>query len=76
MAKRVYGRKNAVVEKPKHTCKDCEHSYDWHDRAHDGHLILCRCKYDVKTEHGRWCKFLSDPQCANFKPRTDNGENE
>lgn len=26
-------------------CKDCANSYDWHSKALDGHLILCRCKY-------------------------------
>lgn len=71
MAKRVYNRKQA--EQPKFKCRDCAHSYDWHSKALDGHLILCRCKLDEKTEFGRWCKFLSDPQCEHFKQRTDNG---
>lgn len=65
MAKRV----KEVAEKPKYKCKDCVHSYDWHSKALDGHLILCRCKEDEKTEHGKWCKFISDPQCAKFKLR-------
>lgn len=71
MAKRVQNRKQA--EQPKYRCRDCANSYDWHSKALDGHLILCRCKLDEKTEFGRWCKFLSDPQCENFKQRTDNG---
>lgn len=62
MAKRV----KAVVEKPRYKCKDCKHSYDWHEKAHDGSLFLCRCTLDEKTEHGKWCKFLSDPQCKHF----------
>lgn len=62
MAKKV----KAVAEKPRYQCKDCKHSYDWHSKALDGHLILCRCKEDKITEHGRWCKFLSDPQCEHF----------
>lgn len=65
MAKRV----KTVAEKPRYQCKDCKHSYDWHSKALDGHMILCRCKEDKKTEHGRWCKFLSDPQCEHFKLR-------
>ena len=40
MAKRV----KDVSENPKYKCKDCVHSYDWHSKALDGHLILCRCK--------------------------------
>lgn len=65
MAKRV----KEVAEKPKYKCKDCVYSYDWHSKALDGYLILCRCKEDEKTEHGKWCKFLSDSQCAKFKLR-------
>ena len=38
-------------------------------KALDGHLILCRCKLDKKTDYGKWCKFLNDPQCDNFKMR-------
>lgn len=71
MAKRVQNRTQA--EQPKFRCRDCANSYDWHSKALDGHLILCRCKLDKKTEFGRWCKFLSDPQCEHFKQRTDNG---
>lgn len=56
-------------EKPKFRCKDCIHSYDWHNEALDGHLILCRCKHDAKSEHGKWCKFLSDCQCERFIKR-------
>lgn len=26
-------------------CKDCANSYDWHSKALDGHLILCRCPH-------------------------------
>ena len=48
-------------------CRDCRHSYDWHSKAIDGHLILCRCKLDVRTGHGKWCKFLNDPQCPEFE---------
>ncbi|MBR8725522.1 hypothetical protein IX334_001929 [Bacteroides pyogenes] len=51
----------------KYHCRDCANSYDWHSKALDGSLILCRCKYDAKTEHGKWCKFLKDPQCEHFK---------
>ena len=59
-------------EQPKYHCSDCRHSYDWHSEAIDGHLILCRCPLDEGTKHGKWCKFLKDPQCENFILR-DNG---
>lgn len=53
-------------------CRDCAHMYDPHSRALDGHLILCRCPFDEKSEHGKWCKFLGDPACEeHFKLRQD-----
>lgn len=61
-----------IKEPPKYRCRDCVHSYDWNSKAYDGHLILCRCPKDKKTEHGKWCKFLSDPMCEHFKLRTQN----
>lgn len=69
MAKRPIKR----PEPAKYQCKDCAHSYDWHSKALDGHLILCRCPY--KQQGGKFCIFLSDPQCERFKLRT-NGEKE
>lgn len=53
-------------------CRDCANSYDWHSKALDGHLILCRCKY--KQDGGRYCIFLSDLQCEHFIKRNDYGE--
>lgn len=54
---------------PKHHCRDCAHSYDWHNKSLDGHLIFCRCKYDAMSQFGKWSKYLSDPECDNFKNR-------
>ena len=50
-------------------CKDCANSYDWHSKALEGHLILCRCPH--KQEGGRYCIFLNDPQCEHFVKRLD-----
>lgn len=55
-------------------CRDCANSYDWHSKALDGHLILCRCKY--KQDGGRYCIFLSDLQCEHFIKRKDDGKDE
>lgn len=55
-------------------CRDCANSYDWNSRAVDGHLILCRCKY--KQKGGKYCIFLSDPQCENFIKRKEDGKDE
>lgn len=56
----------------KYRCRDCTNSYDWHNKALDGHFILCRCPY--KQHGGKFCIFLSNLQCGHFKLRTDNGE--
>lgn len=57
------------TETPKHRCRDCSHSYDWHDRAFDGGFILCRCPYDDNSKNGKFCKFLTDYQCEHFNQR-------
>ncbi len=60
-------------EKPKYECRHCVHSYDWHSKALDGHLILCRCPY--KQQGGKFCIFLRDPACEeHFKLRPDYAE--
>lgn len=66
-------RIKAAAEQKRFRCRDCANSYDWHKPANDGHLIFCRCKFDAKSEYGRWCKFLSDFQCEQFKHRINNG---
>lgn len=59
-------KKSKTQEKPKETCKDCRHSYDWHCVGADGQMIFCRCP------HQQWCKFLKHDYCSNFKPRRPN----
>ena len=57
-----------VIERPKYKCKDCKHSYDWHEIAMDtGKPFMCRCKYYTD---GKYCKFLNDYQCNQFELRT------
>lgn len=63
-----------IPEKPKYQCRDCSHSYDWRSKALDGHLILCRCPF--KQQGGKFCIFLSDPQCEHFKLRQEYGKKE
>lgn len=59
MAKRV------VKEKPNHVCRECKHSYDWHEKANDTGLpFMCRCPHYT---NGKFCKFLDDYQCAKFE---------
>lgn len=66
-------RRGKEQHKPQHTCRECAHSYDWQNRSfNDGHLILCRCPHDAKSHNGKFCKFLSDPECQHYKPRPSN----
>ena len=79
MARPIRQQPKKKPEAPKYRCRDCAHSYDWQNRSfHDGHLILCRCKYDAKSQHGKFCKFLSDYACGSYLKRkdTDNGKTE
>lgn len=68
-------RVTGVQERSEYQCRHCANSYDWHSRAIDGHLILCRCRY--RQEGGKYCIFLSDPACVkHFKLREGHGEAE
>ena len=57
-------------EKPRHTCRDCAHSYDRHEKDWRGEEFLCRCPY---YKEGRFSKFLNDPQCEMFEPKGNGG---
>lgn len=74
MAIRKATRRNErVQQRPKYQCRHCAHSYDWHSKAVDGHLILCRCPY--KQQGGKFCIFLKDPACTeHFKLRPEYAE--
>lgn len=48
---------------PMHRCKDCKHSFDYHETGANGKPFLCRCKFS------KWDIFLNDPACKNFKLR-------
>lgn len=62
------------TEQPKFQCRDCWHSYDWHEKNWKGELFMCRCPYH---NEGKYCKFLSDPQCEHFiKREVNNGKTE
>lgn len=74
MARQPIRTSRKKPEAPQYRCKDCAHSYDWHSKALDGHLILCRCPHDAHSQHGKFCKFLSDPQCEQFVKREPDAE--
>lgn len=68
--RRMTRKQQQESEKLKYTCRDCSNSYDWHEKNWRGELFMCRCKHYTE---GKYCKFLSDKQCANFNKRKDNG---
>lgn len=68
MARRMNTQRGRQQEKPKYQCRHCKHSYDWCSKALDGHFILCRCPF---YKEGKYCRFLSDPQCEHFLKRED-----
>ena len=70
----MWTKKKIEVVATRYQCRHCAHSYDWHSKALDGHLILCRCPY--KMEGGKYCIFLSDPTCEHFILRKDDGKEE
>lgn len=51
-------------------CRDCAHAKDWHSKALDGHMILCKCIYHTE---GKWSQFLSASACEHFAPRREQG---
>ena len=53
----------------KYSCRDCKHSFDWHEKNWQGELFMCRCKHH---HDGKFTKFLKDPQCEHFTLR-ENG---
>lgn len=55
-------------EQPKYKCRHCKHSYDWHEIGANGKPFMCRCPF---YKEGKFCRFLSDPQCEHFLKRED-----
>lgn len=72
MATRIVTRQPAKADNsPKYTCRDCAHSYDWHEIGFDGKPFMCRCQYYTA---GKYCRFLKDQQCEHFQTRNDNDQ--
>nr|DAU77432.1 MAG TPA: rubredoxin iron binding domains containing a [Caudoviricetes sp.] len=68
-------RREEQNDRPQYRCRDCAHSYDWSNTSfHDGLPILCRCRFDSRTKHGLFCKFLNDRQCEHFTLRSANAD--
>lgn len=54
-------------EQPKQQlfCRDCAHSYDWHEKnVTTGEPFMCYCPFS------KWAKFLDHDYCDKLKKRT------
>ena len=60
-------KKGASGNTPLYHCRDCAHSYYWHEKGADGKPFLCRCPY--QQEGGRFSIFLEDTACEKFRMR-------
>ena len=52
-----------LIQQPVHHCRDCQHSYDWHELNYRGEPFMCRCPYH------QWSRFLKHDYCDKFKKR-------
>ena len=52
-----------VMIQSKYHCRDCVHSYDWHEKNSKCELFMCRCRLS------KWTKFLNRNICDKFKKK-------
>ena len=50
-----------VKEKQTLFCRDCKHSYDYHEKNHKGEFFLCKCPFF------KYSRFLNRDYCNEFK---------
>lgn len=58
-----------VMIQSKYHCRDCVHSYDWHEKNSKGELFMCRCRLS------KWTKFLNRNICDKFKKKEQDLKN-
>lgn len=51
--------------RPKYTCRDCAHSFNYHEKDIYGNFFMCKCKFH------EWSKFLNHSYCENFDKKKD-----
>jgi hypothetical protein len=52
-----------IIFQSKYHCRDCVHSYDWHEKNLKGEFFMCRCPFF------EWSKFLNRDICDKFKKK-------
>ena len=68
MAKKT-AQRPSQADKPRHQCRQCRHSYDWHEKNWRGEPFMCRCPYH---HEGRYTRLLSSPACEHFAMKEEN----
>ena len=53
--------KKVKPSETKYHCRDCKHSYDWHEKDYKGEFFLCRCPFF------KYSKFLNKDHCEHFE---------
>lgn len=48
-------------ELPTLFCRDCKHSYDYHEKNYKGEFFLCKCPFF------KYSRFLNKDYCNEFK---------
>lgn len=44
-------------------CRECKHSYDYHELNYKGEPFLCKCPFE------KYSKFLDSDYCKRFEKR-------
>lgn len=57
----VNNGKESKLSDTKYHCRDCKHSYDWHEKDYKGEFFLCRCPFF------KYSKFLNKDHCEHFE---------
>lgn len=47
-----------IPDSPKHHCRECKYSYDFHEKDYKGDFFMCRCRLSKYTK-------LLDSYCCN-----------
>lgn len=52
-----------IIFKSKYHCRDCQYSYDWHEKDWRGEFFMCKCPFF------KYSKFLNSDVCDKFEKK-------
>lgn len=56
-------KKTVKKEEIRHYCRECKHSYDYHELDYKGEPFLCKCPFF------QYSKFLNRDCCSKFEKK-------